>query len=261
MTRIVGIVNCTPDSFSDGSGVVSSDSYIERAKSLLDEGADLIDLGGDSTRPRSICVGVEEEWRRVAPVLLAMASQIPCSVDTHHAEVARRAIEHGAAYINDISGMLSPEMLDCIASSGVNYVAMCNPNRGAHHFGHDLPYEAAFSTISSWMTGAITTMRAHGIPDNKIILDPGMGAFISSDPRVSWEIITRCHELPVATGGLFIGCSRKGFLAIPGEKSINERDKRTASIGKEISERMRSSTPLYLRVHNVAEQKSALKSR
>lgn len=260
MVRIVGIVNCTPDSFSDGSGVVSPTTYIKRAEHLLEEGADILDLGGDSTRPRSLCVGVEEEWRRIAPVLTTMSPRITCSVDTHHPEIARRAIENGASFINDISGSLSPEMLECVASSSVSYIAMFNPNGGAHQFGHDILLESAMDTISSWISSAITAMRSYGIADDKIIIDPGMGAFISSDPRVSWEILNRCHEFPVAKGGLFIGCSRKGFLALPGETSVHERDERTASIGNEIAARLPSSTPLYLRVHNVTAQKSAISS-
>ena len=260
MTRIVGIVNCTPDSFSDGSTLASSHLFSERARRLIDDGADILDLGGDSTRPGSMCVGVEEEWARIAAVLTDVSSRIPCSVDTHHAEVARRAIENGAAFINDISGTLFPEMLDTVASSDVSYIAMFNPNNGAHRFGNDVPLESALRTISSWISNAIVMMKSHGIAEDKIIIDPGMGAFISSDPRVSWEILNRCHELPVTKGGLFIGCSRKGFLALPGETSISQRDERTSTLGREIAARVPSSIPLYLRVHNVTAQKSALAS-
>ena len=258
MARIVGIVNCTPDSFSDGSGTISPGLYIERAKRLVDEGADILDLGGDSTRPGSTCPGVEEEWRRVRPVLTEMAPCIPCSIDTHNPEVARRALENGASYINDISGALAPEMLNVVAQSGATYIAMFNPNRDAHLFDQSLTLDCAFRTITSWVESAITTMASHGIPLDRIVIDPGMGAFVSKDPLVSWEILNRCHELPITKGGLYIGCSRKGFLALPGESSATDRDERTASIGKEIATRIEGSTPLYLRVHNVSTQRSAL---
>lgn len=258
MTHIVGIVNCTPDSFSDGSDSASPTVFIERAERLVDEGADILDLGGDSTRPGSECAGVEEEWRRIAPVLTKMSSRISCSVDTHHPEVARRAIANGASYINDISGALTQEMLTTIAESGVFYIAMFNPNRSAHRFGGNLTLESTMDTITPWVVHAIALMKAHGIAEDKIVIDPGMGAFVSPDPSVSWEILNRCHELPLSAGGLFIGCSRKGFLALPGESSILDRDARTASVGREIATRLKSIAPLYLRVHNVAAQRRAL---
>lgn len=257
-TKIVGILNCTPDSFSDGQANLSPSVLRDRAKRLVDEGADILDIGGDSTRPGSACPGVEEEWRRISSVLSAMSSTIPCSVDTHHIEVARRAIECGASYINDISGSLSNEMANLVATSKVSYIFMYNAHKGAHNFGEGLRREQAFSTISTWIDSATNHLMSMGIAGERLIADPGMGAFISNDPAVSWEILTRFHELPAPAGGLLLGCSRKGFLASAQDTSPQDRDDRSCRAGASAMSNISSTIPTFLRVHNVATQRDIL---
>lgn len=257
-TSIVGIINCTPDSFSDGVGSVSHDTLLERAKRLVDEGADILDIGGDSTRPGSTCVGIEEEWCRVAPILSSMSRHIPCSVDTHHVEVARRAIEHGASIINDISGSYSEEMASLIASSQTSYIFMFNAHGGAHTYGEGLLAIEAFATISQWIETTSARLIAHGIPSERLIADPGMGAFISRDPQASWEILARFGELPAPHGGLLLGCSRKGFLKGENERDIRERDSRSCKGGARAVMQAHPDIPTYLRVHNVAMQRDFL---
>ena len=257
-TKIVGIINCTPDSFSDGAGVVSHETLLGLARRLVDDGADILDIGGDSTRPGSGCPGVEEEWRRIEPVLAKMSSVVPCSVDTHHVEVARRAIEHGATFINDVSGTFSDEMAELIARARVSYIFMFNAHGGAHQFGEGLAVPNAFEAISSWITAHIARLTRAGIPVEKLIADPGMGAFVSRNPLVSWEILNRFGELPSPRGGFLLGCSRKGFLSLPGEQSILERDTRSCEVGAKAVALAAQTTPTYLRVHNVKAQRDAL---
>lgn len=257
-TKIVGILNCTPDSFSDGHEDLSLTKIRDRAMRLIDDGADILDIGGDSTRPGSACPGVEEEWRRISGVLSEVSGIVPCSVDTHHVEVARRAIECGAAYINDISGSLSEEMSSLIASSQVSYIFMYNAHHGAHRFGDGLPASSAFATISEWISAAITHLESRGIPSERLIADPGMGAFISKDPKVSWEVLSRFQELPTPRGGLLLGCSRKGFLALGKEASPQDRDPRSSRVGAAAVNRAAAEIPTYLRVHNVALQRDIL---
>ena len=258
-TSIVGILNCTPDSFSDGVGAVSHTTLLEHAKRLVDDGADIIDIGGDSTRPGSTCPGVEEEWNRLAPILAKMSSTIPCSVDTHHVEVARRAIDQGASFINDVSGACSDAMADLILRSKAVYIFMFNAHGGAHQFGEGLVATDAFATISAWIRATTTRLIAHGIPSERLIADPGMGAFISRDPQASWEILSRFGELPAPAGGLLLGCSRKGFLKTPDEETIQERDSRSCEVGARAVIQVNPTIPTFLRVHNVAMQREALK--
>lgn len=257
-TSIVGILNCTPDSFSDGVGTVSHGTLVEHAKRLVDDGANILDIGGDSTRPGSSCPGVEEEWCRIAPVLSTMSTSIPCSVDTHHVEVARRAIDHGASFINDISGTFSDEMADLLLGSKATYIFMFNAHGGAHTFGEGLVATNAFETISAWIGATTSRLIAHGIPSERLIADPGMGAFISRDPQASWEILSRFGELPAPAGGLLLGCSRKGFLKAPDEATIQERDSRSCEVGAHAVTQVKPTIPTFLRVHNVAMQREIL---
>lgn len=212
----------------------------------------------DSTRPGSTCPGIEEEWRRVAPVLSSFAHHVPISVDTHHAEVARRAVDSGAAFINDVSGQRAPEMLDVVARSSVSYIFMCNPHGGAHQFGEGFTFESALSGISSWIKETIKVCVNAGIPADRLIVDPGMGAFVSSDPRVSWLIAENLGAIPRAEGGVLLGCSRKGFLKLLGEMDLEMKDVMSARIGAAAVQRVASNVSTYLRVHNVVRQREAL---
>jgi len=258
--RIVGIVNCTPDSFSDGVGRVDPDRLIEHAHRLIDEGADLLDIGGDSTRPGSSCPGIEEEWRRISPIISKLAKHISVSVDTHHSEVARRAIDCGATFINDVSGQRSPEMLEVVACSDASYIFMCNPHGGAHLFGPGFPFDTAVPKISSWISETVEICLAAGIETDRLIVDPGMGAFVSHDPRVSWLVAENLHQFPTTQGGILLGCSRKGFLKLLGEMDVDTKDSLSARIGAAAIQDIPSNVPTYLRVHNVARQREALEA-
>jgi len=257
-TKVVGIINCTPDSFSDGQEKVSTSDLIDRAYRLLDEGADILDIGGDSTRPGSTCPGIEEEWRRISPLVSEFAPRVPVSVDTHHSEVARRAIECGASFINDISGTRSPEMLSTIAKSSASYIFMCNPHGGAHIFGEGLSLDTAVSEVSAWIRETIHVCLDAGIQETKLIPDPGMGAFLSVEPRVSWIIAEHFGELPLPAGGILLGCSRKGFLNLLGDMAMETKDILSAQIGAAAVRQVSRAVPTYLRVHNVAAQRKAL---
>jgi dihydropteroate synthase len=258
MTSLVGILNCTPDSFSDGKETLSPSALLALADQLVKDGADILDIGGDSSRPGSRCVGPEEEWRRISPVVEELASEVPCSIDTHHFETAYRALDLGARFINDISGSPSPEMIDVVARYGAHYIVMFNPHKQAHVFGAGLTQSHAISTIQEWMDVTSETLQARGLPSARMILDPGMGAFLSDDPLVSWSVIEHMSSFISSEGGLLVGCSRKGFLKLPTERSVKERDLRSAICGAIIAHARTDTSPLYLRVHNVGMQKRIL---
>jgi dihydropteroate synthase len=259
MVSIVGIVNCTPDSFSDGDGTISTSHILSRASRLIDEGVDILDIGGDSTRPGSTCVGADTEWARIAPVLESLAPRVPCSIDTHNHETARRALDSGAKYINDISGNPSLEMVDLIRRYKTSYIAMFNPHGGPHLFGPGLSSSDAIENIARWMRSLQEKWSAAGLLSSQLILDPGMGAFVSRDPSVSWTIIDRIHEFRGPQGGILIGCSRKGFLARTGEKHPADRDEASAVCGAIMAKKLETATKLFLRVHNPALQQKMLR--
>lgn len=256
--KIVGILNCTPDSFSDSNGTMSYDELLDRGSRMIDEGADIIDIGGDSTRPGSICPGIEEEWRRISPIIENLAKHVPISVDTHHAEVARRALDCGASFINDISGQRAPEMLETVARSNAAYIFMFNPHGGAHLFHRGVSLDTAVTQISGWIQQTIEVCVHAGIESSRLIADPGMGAFLSNDPLVSWSVVEQFGALPIPQGGALLGCSRKGFLKLLGELTTQEKDRYSARIGAAAVRQLPVSIPTYLRVHNVVAQREAL---
>jgi dihydropteroate synthase len=265
---ITGIINCTPDSFSDGDPTATPQALVNRALALIDQGADAIDLGGDSTRPGSVCVSDEIEWSRISPLLKELAHRIPISIDTHKAEIARRSIENGAKIINDISGGTDPNLVAVVAREKIDYVCMFNANGAPHLFSstslqrtnHDLTKDNAIDTLTNWWHQITKNLTQNGTDPQRLILDTGLGAFLSPDPAVSSLVIDRYWEIaPLQTRRMF-GCSRKGFLKKPNENSPLERDPLSAALGAEIIKNAPDSAQIYLRVHNVAAQVAALRA-
>lgn len=262
MITIIGIVNCTPDSFSDGDPRATPVTYHDRALSLIDAGAAMLDVGGDSTRPGSLCVDGDEEWRRIGPIVEALSHTIPISVDTHKAEVARRALQAGASVINDVSGGADPDLLEVVANAKASYVSMFSATGMPHTFPNPehstLTKSNCVEVLSQWWQTTSERLFKAGILPEKQIFDTGLGAFVSHDPAVSLEIMERYWDIPSPPGGRMLGCSRKGFLKHPGEVTLLDRDRASARYGALIASRCPSGTPLYIRVHNVAVQREIL---
>jgi dihydropteroate synthase len=254
---LVGVLNLTPDSFSDGGNFQQLDDAIRHAHKLIEDGADLIDVGGDSTRPGSRCVGAEEELKRIAPFLERLPRDVPFSVDTHHPSVAECAIERGAVMINDVMAGKDPEMFRVMASTEVLYVMMYSRCELDHSFRAE-PQEDILERLKRFFGERIECALACGISESQIVLDPGMGKFISDDPENSWRIIREVDALIAFARPVYVGVSRKGFLRLPLEKTIFERDLLTAYIGKLLVETIHSQVPLFLRVHNVRAQREML---
>lgn len=252
---LVGILNITPDSFSDGGKFLSYEAALSHAHRLVDDGVDVIDIGGDSTRPGSICCGIEEEWERIGRLITPLSSLCRVSVDTHHAEVARRALDAGASVINDISGGSDPMMLEVVRNSGTHYVMMHSRCADPHHFGHDPEGDIVARVLDSFARMEKRACEA-GIGRDKLLFDPGCGGFLSSKPEASWELLSSIGMLGVYSP-LFLGISRKGFLRQEGEVSVEERDGLSSYLGALISSRL--SGEVWLRVHNVAQQRIFLR--
>jgi dihydropteroate synthase len=208
----MGILNITPDSFSDGGLFLDRDAAISRGKELEQLGADILDIGGESTRPGSKEVGEEEETRRVVPVIEALARvlKIPISVDTYRAVVARRAIEAGAQIVNDISGLRFDDKLpQLIAATGAG-VALMHSRGERSEVHHQPPVADPVQVVVDGLQKSIETARSAGIADNAIVIDPGIG--FSKDAPASLAVLKNLGVFSRMPYPLLVGTSRKSFI-------------------------------------------------
>jgi len=229
-TYIMGVLNVTPDSFSDGGIYFDKASAIERAYQMVEEGADIIDIGGESTRPGSEPVTLEEELRRTIPVIEPLVNKIrvPLSIDTYKSEVAKRALDAGASMVNDISGLrFDHKMPEVVSEHKVPIVIM--HIKGRPRDMQDNPvYEALIPEIMDYLREGIEKAKQSGISEDKIIIDPGIGFGKTFDHNL--EIINKLHELTLLEKPILIGPSRKAFLGkILGNAPVTERLEGTAA--------------------------------
>lgn len=230
---VIGILNVTPDSFSDGGLYADPDAACDRARQMVKEGAAIIDIGGESSRPGSRPLTVREELDRVTGVLekIAAAVNVPISIDTRKAEVARAAIEAGAAIINDISGFgQDPHMAEVAVETGAAVVIM--HMQGTPETMQDKPhYDDAVSEIIEWLGERAAAVIAHGVPREKIIVDPGIGfGKRLGDNLALIEEIAAFHGLGFP---VLVGYSRKSFISgITGRKPAERISGGLAALGK-----------------------------
>ncbi len=211
-TRIMGILNVTPDSFSDGGKHFDKDSAIRHAIQMAEDGADIIDIGGESTRPGSDAVDAEEEIKRTMPVIEALAKKIslPISIDTYKSEVSRKALEAGASIVNDISGLrFDPRMPDVIAKYKAPVVIM-HIKGAPKNMQQNPEYEALIPEIMDYLRESIAIAVRAGIHEDKIIIDPGIGFGKTLEHNL--EIINNLHEFKLLGKPVLIGPSRKSFI-------------------------------------------------
>lgn len=222
-TRVMGILNVTPDSFSDGGAWVGPDAALARAEALGAAGADLIDVGGESTRPGYAPVPAETEWERIASVLDRVRRRIalPISVDTQKAEVARRALSAGADIVNDVSGLADPAMANVVARAGAGYVLMYNPPPLAEG-------AVQVDAIRRWLEERIARLAAAGVARSQIVVDPGLGFAYGVEDN--WRVLLQLERLIGVGEGLLIGPSRKRFLGQVTGQPAAERDVATAAV-------------------------------
>ena len=211
-TYVMGILNVTPDSFSDGGLYMQRRSAVDRALRMEDEGADIIDIGGESTRPGSEPVPLEEELRRTMPVIEALSGrlQVPISIDTYKAAVAKRAIEAGASMVNDISGLrFDPEMASVVSAYDVGVVIM--HIKGTPRVMQEDPrYDDLFGEINGYLREGIRIASASGVPTERIVIDPGIG--FGKTPEHNLAIINNLHRFRDLERPILVGVSRKSFI-------------------------------------------------
>jgi len=211
-TYIMGILNVTPDSFSDGGQFFNKDKAVEQAFRMIEDGADIIDVGGESTRPGAAEVSVKEEIKRVVPIIKAITKQasVPVSIDTYKASVAEAAVSAGASMINDISGLrFDPEMPDIAAKSKVPVVIM-HIKGTPKNMQRNPYYKALIPEIMDYLREGISIARRSGISDEKIIIDPGIG--FGKTVAHNLEIINRLNEFTGFEKPILLGHSRKAFI-------------------------------------------------
>jgi dihydropteroate synthase len=230
-TYVMGILNVTPDSFADGGLYFDKFSAIDRAHQIVEEGADIIDIGGESTRPSSEPISIEEELRRTIPVIEAIADKIkvPISIDTYKSEVAKAALDAGASMVNDISGLrFDPKMPEVVSEYKVPVVIMHIRGK-PKDMQQDPVYEALIPEIMDYFRLGFKIATQTGISEDKIIIDPGIGFGKTYEHNL--EIINNLREFTLLEKPILIGPSRKAFIGkILGDASATERLEGTAAV-------------------------------
>ena len=227
---IMGIVNVTPDSFSDGGSYFSPEQAVAHGLRLAEEGADIIDIGGESTRPGAAPVSAAEETERVLPVIAELAANIdvPLSIDTTKAEVARKALAAGAEIVNDVSALrFDPEMGDVVAAARVPVVLM--HMRGTPQtMQHDIQYQSLVDDIREFLEERLEYAVSVGIALENIIIDPGIG-FGKSIEKDNLSILRNLAAFTALGRPILVGTSRKGFIGKLLGTPVHEREEGTAA--------------------------------
>lgn len=253
LLQIMGILNVTPDSFSDGGLFADSGQAVERALRMIEEGADIIDIGGESTRPGAEPVQTEEEIRRVIPVIkdLRRQSKISISIDTMKASVAARALEAGATMINDVSaGRFDPEMISLAARSRVS-ICLMHMKGEPRTMQQNPVYKDVVAEVKAFLKGRIDVCLVAGIAQEKIIIDPGIGFGKRVEDNV--RLLKELDSFQDLGCPILIGTSRKSFIGHLTGAEVQDRLPGTlASLAIAIQKGAN-----ILRVHDVAETKQS----
>jgi dihydropteroate synthase len=246
---IMGILNCTPDSFFDGGKYQSVDSALHQTEKMVKDGVDIIDVGGESTRPGAPAVSLEEELRRVEPVVEAIAKrfEVPISIDTSKAEVARSSCERGAAIVNDVSGLGEGEaMISVLLDTGASYVL--THTQGTPKNMQDKPeYADVVQEVSLELSQKKQLLVHRGIEECKIALDPGIG--FGKELHHNYELLQNIEMLGHLESPILLGLSRKSFIGkTPG---LEESDRLQPSLAMALVCGLKGAS--ILRVHDIRE--------
>jgi dihydropteroate synthase len=251
---VMGVVNVTPDSFSDGGVNLEPEDAVASVGQMIEDGAAIVDVGGESTRPGADPVSAEEELRRVLPVLEAVAGELSFSIDTAKAEVARRALELGAELVNDVTALRGDlRMADVVAESGA-YLCLMHMLGEPRTMQQDPRYDDVVADVRAFLEERLAFAVDAGIAEERICLDPGIGFGKTVDHN--FELIRRMDELVALGRPIVVGFSRKSSLG----KILGDPEARTgplsASIAAAVAAYERGAT--ILRVHDVREHVEAL---
>jgi len=261
-TLVMGILNVTPDSFYDGGKYYDIEDALNRARTMIDDGADIIDVGGESTRPNSSCVSAVEEIRRVIPLIkeLSKETQIPISIDTYKAEVADKAIKAGAQIINDVSGLQADKEMAKIAAAHNTPIIIMHIKGQPHDFPKNPVYADLIPEIISFFESRIEYSIKSGIADNKIIIDPGIG--FGKGVMHNIEILRQLNKFKCLNLPIMIGTSRKSFIdkVLESSDNVNIKENNSHLVGTLVTLVIAVSNGANIvRVHDVKEAVQAIK--
>ena len=246
---VMGVVNVTPDSFSDGGVHFDPDIAAASARRMLEDGAAIVDVGGESTRPGSDGVSTDEELRRVVPVLERLERSVPISIDTAKAAVARRAIDLGAVLVNDVTALRAdPDLVGIVADSGV-YLCLMHMQGEPRTMQLDPRYDDVASEVTAFLEERMAFAIAQGVAETSICLDPGIGFGKSVEHNL--ELIRRLDVLLALGRPVLIGISRKSTL-----RRLGATDLVSGSVAAAVTAYERGAT--IIRAHDVAPHVEAL---
>ncbi len=252
--RLMGVVNVTPDSFSDGGDFLDAAIAIQHGLKLSDDGADILDVGGESTRPGSAPISIDEELARVIPVIEGLAGEGKLiSIDTRHAEVMRQAISAGAKIVNDVTALTGdPDSMTVCADTGVNVVIM-HMQGEPQTMQNNPTYDDAASDIMTYLRERVAMMEAAGIAHHKIAVDPGIGFGKNLDHNL--RVLSELGDYADINLPVLLGVSRKSFITKI-DRDVPPKDRVGGSISAAIAGYARGVR--LFRVHDVAETRQAL---
>ena len=256
---LMAVLNTTPDSFSDGGVHASLDAAVSHGQRCIHEGAGILDVGGESTRPGAARVDIAEQIARTQPVIAALATLGPVSIDTTRAEVARAALAAGACIVNDVSAALDdPEIVDVACAAGAAIILMhrlASPDsdRWSTEYDARRTYTDVVRDVRDWLGARVAAVLKAGMPRDRIAIDPGLG--FGKDVQQNLALIARLQEFAELGVPVLVGASRKSFLgAITAEPDPAQRD--AASVGAALV--AASNGAAILRVHAVRDHAHAL---
>jgi dihydropteroate synthase len=251
--KVMGIVNVTPDSFSDGGRHFAPEAAINHARRLIEEGADILDIGGESTRPGSAPVSTQEELDRVLPVIEGLRDiSIPISIDTYKPEVMRAALEAGAVMVNDVNALQSEGALDTVAKTAAA-ICLMHKQGVPQNMQHQPHYQDVIAEVSAFLRGRIVAATAAGIPLERLIIDPGFGFGKSLEHNLS--LLKNLHAFTLPGVPVLAGLSRKSMLGTITGNVVGDRV--AASVAAALIAVQRGAS--IVRVHDVRETVDALR--
>ena len=251
---VMGVVNVTPDSFSDGGVHYDPDVAAVAARRMVEEGAAIVDIGGESTRPGSGGVSADEELRRVLPVLEGLQGEVPVSIDTAKAEVARRALELGAELVNDVTAFRADPALAEVAASANAFVCLMHMRGRPRTMQKNPHYDDVASEVAAFLEERLQFAVAHGVAEERICLDPGIG--FGKTAAHNFELVRRLDVLLALGRPVLIGFSRKSSLGSVLGDPAAKTGPLSASVAAAVAAYERGAT--ILRVHDVREHVEAL---